>query len=53
MKIKPIYISASQVEPPLRGSRGFLYFSEKYKVQVRYAPGHCTNKKAKLEALQS
>ena len=44
---------ASQGEPPLGGSRGVLYFSEKFKVQVRYAPGHCMDNKAELATLHA
>ena len=44
---------ASQGDPPLVGSGGVLYLLEKLKVQVRYAPGHCTNNKAKLVALHA
>ena len=33
------------------GSGGVLYFSEKHKVQAKYAPGNYTNNKAELAAL--
>ena len=43
--------SESQGDPPLGGLGGVLYFSDEHKLQVRYAPGHCTNNKAELPAL--
>ena len=42
---------ASQGDPPLGGSGGVLYFSDKHKLQAKYAPRHCTNNKGELEAL--
>ena len=42
---------ASQGDPPLGGSGGVLYFSDKHKMQAKFAPGHCTNNKAQLVAL--
>ena len=35
------------------GSGGVIYFSEKHKVQAKFAPGHCTNNKAELTALHT
>ena len=49
MSIFYIYIG----DPPLGGLGGVLYFSDKYKVQVKYAPRHCTNNKAELAALHT
>ena len=42
---------ASQGDPLLGGLRGVLYFSEKHKIQAKFAPRHCTNNKADLAAL--
>lgn len=42
---------ASQGDPPLGGSGGVIYFLNKHKLQAKFAPGHCTNNKAKLATL--
>ena len=42
---------ASQGDPPLGGSGGVIYFSDKHKVQAKFSPGHCTNNKAELVTL--
>ena len=44
---------ASQGDPPLGGSGGVIYFSDKHKVQAKFSPGHCTNNKAELEVLHT
>ena len=44
---------ASQGDPPLGGSGGVIYFSDKHKVQENFSPGHCTNNKEELAALHT
>ena len=44
---------ASQGDPPLGGSGGVIYFSDKHKVHAMFAPGHCTNNKVELAALHT